>query len=223
MKQCQMCGKDLVYSGRGRPPSQYCSRKCKDSGSAQKARREALEQRKAEQQGERCCPVCGGTIPDSVTLRAICCSRECGVTYQNRKSAERRRAKRRVDRKPCAWCGGAIPDDLHAGALCCSKSCTRKRYADEHRQPGARNAYMRKYLYGITEEQYAALMEKQGNACAICGSTEWPGKGNRPNTDHCHTGGQVRGILCGKCNAGLGHFDDDPARLRVAAVYLEGP
>lgn len=83
---------------------------------------------------------------------------------------------------------------------------------------------MRRYNYGVTEIQYMQMLEEQGHACAICGSTEWLGAGRNcgtPCVDHDHSTGVVRGLLCGHCNKGLGQFMDDPARLRAAAQYLE--
>jgi len=80
---------------------------------------------------------------------------------------------------------------------------------------------MRQYLYGVSPEQYAAMLEAQGGQCAICDSDQWPGKGNSPHVDHEHATGKVRGLLCTNCNNGLGNFGDDPARLRAAADYLE--
>ena len=73
--------------------------------------------------------------------------------------------------------------------------------------------------YGITDEEYAAMLEAQGGACAICRTDEWGSAG--PNVDHDHATGEVRGLLCKPCNVGIGEMDDDPARLRAAAEYIE--
>ena len=80
---------------------------------------------------------------------------------------------------------------------------------------------MRQYLYGITPEDWDAMLAAQDGRCAICRTDEWGGKGGWPHADHCHTSKRFRGILCDNCNQGLGRFGDDPARLRAAADYLE--
>ena len=76
--------------------------------------------------------------------------------------------------------------------------------------------FMRKY--GLTDADIARLVEAQGGGCAVCGGGDWGPRG--PNVDHCHEGGQVRGILCMPCNIGIGHFKDDPELLLSAATYL---
>ena len=67
---------------------------------------------------------------------------------------------------------------------------------------------------------FDALLASQGGGCAICGYRVKPG-GRRLNVDHDHKTGVVRGLLCARCNRGLGWFSDDPQRLKAAAVYLE--
>jgi hypothetical protein len=76
-----------------------------------------------------------------------------------------------------------------------------------------------KTKYGLSLNQWNQMFATQGGVCAIC-SIGAPG-GNGWCTDHCHTTGRVRAILCGHCNKGLGHFKDSPVFLRGAAEYLE--
>lgn len=80
---------------------------------------------------------------------------------------------------------------------------------------------MRKYLYGLSPEQYEAMLAAQDNRCAICRSPDWPGKHPVPCVDHNEETGKVRELLCGNCNNGIGMLGHDPARLRAAAEYLE--
>lgn len=79
--------------------------------------------------------------------------------------------------------------------------------------------------YGLTIDTFATLFNKQGGKCAICDSilkqrNTATDRALNTHVDHCHTTGKVRGILCGGCNIGLGHFKDDPERLLKAANYL---
>lgn len=73
-----------------------------------------------------------------------------------------------------------------------------------------------KYEYGITEEDYAKLLDDQSGKCAICNSS------TKLVIDHCHSSGQVRGLLCTTCNTGLGMFKDTPDFLINAIKYLKG-
>ena len=75
-----------------------------------------------------------------------------------------------------------------------------------------------KRLYNITLDQFNQILESQDNRCAICGKefTE----NNPPCVDHNHETKQVRALLCFKCNAGLGSFDEDPKLFDKAKSYV---
>ena len=72
-----------------------------------------------------------------------------------------------------------------------------------------------KQRYGITLDQWEAMAASQGNVCAICRK--------RPikHTDHCHTTGKIRGLLCHGCNVGLGSFREEVDTMEQAIAYLK--
>src|SRR6266404_271849 len=72
--------------------------------------------------------------------------------------------------------------------------------------------------YDISLEQFDAMLELQAGLCAICSQPMQPGK--HTHIDHDHATGNVRSLLCGLCNKGLGHFRDDQALCQAAAQYL---
>lgn len=79
--------------------------------------------------------------------------------------------------------------------------------------------------YGITLEQYNAMVAAQDNKCLICGLEEntvsKSGITKVLAVDHCHTTGKVRGLLCYKCNVGIGHLQDSIEVLESAIQYLK--
>jgi hypothetical protein len=78
--------------------------------------------------------------------------------------------------------------------------------------------------YGITVDQYHALVTHQGGGCGICGRpNNSDPRRQRFGIDHDHQTGNVRGALCDNCNRGLGLFGDDPDRLQRAIDYLRAP
>lgn len=81
-----------------------------------------------------------------------------------------------------------------------------------------------RFLYGLEEEEYQAILDRQGGVCAICRNPERTVKNGKVcnlSVDHDHKTGKVRGLLCNSCNNLLGRAKDDPNTLRAAATYLE--
>jgi hypothetical protein len=77
------------------------------------------------------------------------------------------------------------------------------------------------WRYDFTLADYEALLVAQAHRCAICGTAKGNGRGHRLYVDHDHSTGDIRGLLCSKCNSAIGYFGDSPKRLRRAAAYLE--
>ncbi len=82
--------------------------------------------------------------------------------------------------------------------------------------------------YGITVEQFDALLGEQGGGCAIC---QRPPRTVNLHVDHDHAccptrkkscGKCVRGLLCEDCNRAIGMLNDDPDILMRAVGYLRG-
>ena len=76
-----------------------------------------------------------------------------------------------------------------------------------------------KYRYGMSLEEYEAMLQRQGGVCAIC--YEKCASGKPLSVDHCHATGALRGLLCSHCNHGLGKFKDDVELLDRASCYLQ--
>ena len=86
----------------------------------------------------------------------------------------------------------------------------------------SRDTYLRK-KYGITQKTYLFMLDSQNGACFICrlrpkNAAKWMA------VDHNHKTGQVRGILCWRCNHKfLGRYREDPEMHERAVEYLRSP
>lgn len=116
------------------------------------------------------------------------------------------RLPRRVPRTDCRACGVTLTDEnanrrtnrpgRHFIGICrrCAEDQRRERHAPRDREN-----------------------------CDICGAVETvtrAGRVRRPARDHDHATGKQRGILCSRCNTGIGMLGDDPQRIIDAAAYL---
>jgi hypothetical protein len=77
--------------------------------------------------------------------------------------------------------------------------------------------------YGLTADQYDAMLEKQNGVCLLCADPpkgEGHGASSRLHVDHDHETGKVRALLCNNCNRAIGHFRDDPELMQRASLYV---
>lgn len=84
-----------------------------------------------------------------------------------------------------------------------------------------------KYNYGITLEDYENILAKQKNTCVICHQAETAisnesKKVKKLSVDHNHVTGEVRGLLCDRCNRLLGYARESIPILQNAINYLRG-
>lgn len=103
----------------------------------------------------------------------------------------------------------------------CEKLYTRQWQRERGPQPYSQTMYEQriKRQFGLTPEQYQSLLTKQANVCAGCKRPS----NRRLAVDHDHETGEVRGLLCHKCNYALGYVNDSPNLLRDLASYVENP
>lgn len=92
---------------------------------------------------------------------------------------------------------------------------------DGKQDPEYRRLHLLTRRYGLTPEDYQRLLDSQGGACAICGREQSANVALA--VDHDHDTGVIRGLLCHRCNSGIGSLGDSVALLKLAIWYLEHP
>lgn len=135
----------------------------------------------------------------------------------------------------CSVCGIEKPNsdfyktkrkELNRGRFYTShcKLCNSKYRKDGYSSSDKRRKYMVKRDFGLEWETYQNMFEKQGGCCAICGIPESSlkhGKTKRLSVDHDHQTGDVRGLLCYKCNTAIGMLSDSIDLVEKSLNYLK--
>lgn len=128
--------------------------------------------------------------------------------------------------KACQHCNGLwryVKNGLCANGECWYKrnkdknKIARDKYRKTRKGKLSYQKYRLKVRYEISIDEFNRLSEEQNNRCKICNRKE---KTKQLAVDHDHKTGKVRGLLCERCNRGLGHFNDDPQVLEKAKNYL---
>lgn len=130
-----------------------------------------------------------------------------------------------METKTCPKCGEEKPiDDFYLKRRACIPCVREHQRLFRNARPDYNRAHNLKKRYGISIEEYQSLLADQNFACAICEveiSDTLAYKDKRSVVvDHNHETGEVRGILCSKCNLALGHARESTNILYRAIVYL---
>lgn len=210
-KICIVCGKDIVKPKSGRTSNKFCSSKCSQRDYRDKNKdiinRKTREERRVEAEekwnsnADIFCAFCGKRIEYSTTPRFKYCSKECARVgnYMLPDAKSKRKLYRDV----------YVSDNK-------DKINKQRRESGYTRSPYRKRLNRVKSSYGLSEEEYVSMMDKQKGCCGICETSL-----DFINVDHCHTSGNVRELLCSNCNHGLGHFKDDTEIMRKAIDYIK--
>lgn len=76
-----------------------------------------------------------------------------------------------------------------------------------------------KVKYGISGEEYRRRISQ--GYCDICKTTEAGGRHNKWHVDHNHQTGELRGILCSRCNLMIGWLENNAHLIPAMESYLK--
>lgn len=155
--------------------------------------------------------------PELEIATRIC--REGGSDRQLREALKRHRDEQAFIHTACAYYEKSIRDQ--------EDQTTRDIISTQHKR---KDTYY-KSNYGLTVDQVNEMHNIQGGRCVICHTDivlrhqhqhhpEQIPTSASAVVDHCHNTGEVRGLLCNKCNTGLGAFVDSIDNLERAIKYL---
>ena len=137
------------------------------------------------------------------------------------KEAKEKKLTHYISQRACLKCGGY--QRYAVSGRCSNLECRRKVEAEwRKKNPDKvqqKNRKRKMGYYGLSVDDFDILMEKQNNCCAICKKTCITGRALA--IDHDHNTNMVRGLLCNKCNQGLGFFNDNIDLLQDAVLYLK--
>lgn len=171
-------------------------------------------------------PIVGRAAPTDGWQAGCVCGWTYGPVRSKRECADAHRKHLATTLPKCGKCNKYFSIHMMSKAtphLC--KECIKKHIADwNDKNPGRQRQLVRKHHlkvhYGITPDEYAELLRQQLGRCAICKRDGTDSRGYSMHVDHCHKTGKVRGILCNKCNQGMGNLRDDVNILYAAILYL---
>jgi len=182
---------------------------------------------------EKECPRCLTKFFPKHPRTVYCKSAECVKKGYRVQQSKNRSVPSMLPIKTCSICEKEFrPRDRSNKGICGDIECryqhrlkiNRENKKRNKRKPSLYNHHLKQY--GLTLEQYEGMLEFQEHKCKICreeeSAVDKTGTIRRLAIDHDHDTGQIRGLLCSKCNIALGGFRDNVESPKRAILYLEG-
>jgi len=191
-KNCNFCGNVFITKTK---LSKYCSNKCNSSDFYKKSGGYA-------ELNEKICEYCNIIFKPKKGKNTKCCSGLCNSKLWVKNNTERAKEMKRNQEKK-------------------RKELNKEDFLEKKRINSKKNSkwsYIKR-KYNLTKEDYYKMFELQNNRCKICNNIL--GSGKKVHIDHCHVTSKVRGLLCQKCNHGLGIFNDNIQLFYNAIQYLQ--
>ena len=88
-------------------------------------------------------------------------------------------------------------------------------------KPDYQKSYILQKKYDLSLDAFNLMRQEQDYKCKICLKHEKEERDGTLRVDHCHKTGVIRGLLCDRCNRGLGYFMEDTTILQQALSYVE--
>lgn len=207
-KNCLVCCADLLKHKR-----KFCSESCKK------------EYKKPNR--TKTCKFCHIVFVANKQSQKFC-KDKCRQSYWAIEQEFQRPKGFKVTHKTCAFCQNLFvtnrPTQKFCNHLCRGRNHEQKPQRKNAKKRQNTNLKSRLKTFGLTVEDYEFELQNQNYVCAICGQPETTtnmGTLRRLAVDHNHKTGWYRGLLCGKCNQGIGLFKENVAILKQAIQYLE--
>jgi len=109
---------------------------------------------------------------------------------------------------------------LHTDCRQCRRRKEKARYASDATYRARINRHGIKHRFGVTPEAYERMLAARSGLCAICHIRADDAPKKTLYVDHDHASGEVRALLCQRCNIALGQFRDSIEHLESVAAYL---
>lgn len=152
--------------------------------------------------------------PDAIKTCKVCGVEKKISEFSKDRGEQPRKCKKCHNRKTIEYRKG---DLAGASARRAADAAYRKnRY---HTDPAFRQSRLmitKFSRHNMKREEFDRMLVEQEGRCACCGRVP-----KRFEIDHDHHTGEIRGLLCGKCNTALGLLQDTVSGAKLAVDYLE--